>query len=96
MHHTTVSTVKDVHSNVQHLLAWVTGPKENVFLFIACIASVSNRVIAGKLEREQKKKGGLPRNSFVFALVLTFSTNPRGKACDEDDHFQNLQCICCE
>ena len=28
----------------------------NPFVRLACVASVSNRVIAGKLEREQKKK----------------------------------------
>ena len=77
MHHTAVSTVQDVHSNVQRRLAWVAGAKGTVFVFIACIASVSNRVIARKLEREQKK-GGLPRHSFVFALVPTFSTNSFG------------------
>ena len=36
---------------------------------IACVASVSNRVIARKLEREPKKK---PRHSFFSALVPTF------------------------
>ena len=58
-------------------------------VMLACVASVSNRVIARKLEREQKKVGGggekriplpLPRHSF-FALVPTFSTNSRGNAC---------------
>ena len=95
MHHSAVSTVKDVHSNVQRRLAWVAGTKGTVFDFVACIASVSNRVIARKLEREQKK-GGVPRPSFVFALVPTFSTNTLGNACDVGYHFQNVQCICCE
>ena len=95
MHHTAVSAVKDLHSNVQHRLAWVAGTKGTVFVFIACIASVSNRVIARKLEREQKK-GGLSRHSFVFVLVPTFSMNSRGNAYDAGYHFQNLQCICCE
>ena len=75
MHHTAVSTVKDI--NVQRRLAWVAGAKETVFVFIACIESVSNRVIARTLEREQQK-GELPRHSFVFALVPTFSTNSFG------------------
>ena len=95
MHHIAVSTVKDVQSNVQRRLARVAGSKGTVFVFIACIASVSNRVIAGKLELELKN-GGLPRNSLVFALVPTFSTNLRGNACDAGYHFQNVQCICCE
>ena len=94
MHHTAVSTVKDVQSNVQRRLAWVAGTKGAVFDFVACIASVSNRVIARKLEREQKK-GGVPR-PFVFALVPTFSTKSLGNICDVGYHFQNVQCICCE
>ena len=58
---------------------------------LACVASVSNRVIARKLEREQKKKveGGVGGESFpspspvipFFVLVPTFSTNSRGNAC---------------
>ena len=44
---------------------------------IACVASVSNLVIARKLERKQKKKGGrgsffplpLPRHSLFFFLL---------------------------
>ena len=31
MHHTAVSTVKDVDSNVQRRLAWVAGAKGTVF-----------------------------------------------------------------
>ena len=92
MHHTAVSTVTCKDINVQRRLAWVAGAKGTVFVFIACIASVSNRVIARKLEREQQK-GGLPRPSFVFALVPTFSTNSRANACDVGYHFQNLQGI---
>ena len=71
VHHTAVSTVKDVHSNVQRRLAWVAGTKGTVFVFISCITSVSNRVIVRTLEREQKK-GGLPGHSFVFALIPNF------------------------
>ena len=56
---------------------------------LACVASVSNRVTARKLEREQKKKkveflhSPPPPPSFLlfFALVPTFSTNSRGSAC---------------
>ena len=57
-------------------------------LYLACVASVSNRVIARKLERKQKKKkrvqssycakvraDPLPRHSFFFALVPVFETN---------------------
>ena len=37
---------------------------------LACVASVSNRVIARKLEREQKKKGGRGRGRGVIPLPL--------------------------
>ena len=42
---------------------------------LACVAGVSNRVIARKLEREQKKKvegggGGEKRKSFIHSLPL--------------------------
>ena len=63
----------------------------------AGVASISNRVIARKLERQQKKMkegggGGDKRFPFLpissrfipdifFALVPTFSTNSRGNAC---------------
>ena len=67
----------------------------NVVSRLACVASVSNRVIARKLERkvEEGEVGGggrrgsffplpLPRqSSFFFALVPTFLTNSRGNAC---------------
>ena len=59
---------------------------------LACVASVSNRVIARKLEREQKKKRwkgegegshSTPPSPVIpfFVLVPTFSTNSRGNAC---------------
>ena len=57
---------------------------------LSCVASVSDRVIARKLEREQKKDGRRGRGAhstppppkfLFFALVPTFSTNSRGKAC---------------
>ena len=62
---------------------------------LACVAGVSNRVIARKLEREQKKKvegggGGEKRKSFIpspspvipfFFALVPFSTNSRGNAC---------------
>ena len=45
-------------------------------MFLACVASVSNRVIARKLEREQKNKQTnklnplpLPRHSLFFYLL---------------------------
>ena len=58
---------------------------------LACVASVSSRVIARKLEREQKKMEGgvgrekrkrLPANPFIpfFALVPILWTNSRGNA----------------
>ena len=65
-------------------------------LFLACVASVSNRVIARKLEWEQKKRWKrdwegrrgsffplpLPRHSFFL-----LSTNSRGNACYEGYSF---------
>ena len=56
-------------------------------LRLACVASVSNRVTARKLEREQKGEGSfiplpLPRPFFFFLLSSQqFSTNSRGNAC---------------
>ena len=54
-------------------------------VILACVASVSNRVIARTLEQEPTKKGvpSAPPPSFLFsfALVPTFSTNSRGNAC---------------
>ena len=64
-------------------------------LHSACVASVSNRVIARKLERKQKKKkrfqssycakvraDPLPRHSFFFLLLSQFSRRTsRGNAC---------------
>ena len=51
-----------------------------VVLLIACVASVSNRVIARTLERKQKK---VPRHSFFFAPVLSQLSRrtSRGNAC---------------
>ena len=70
---------------------WNVSNRINGTLFVAYVASVSSRVIARKLEREQKKKEGgggrvpsLPSPSpFIpfFALVPVFSTNSRGTAC---------------
>ena len=63
-------------------------------LHLACVARVSNRVIARKLERKQKKKrvqssycakvraDPLPRHSFFFLLSSQFSRRTsRGNAC---------------
>ena len=48
---------------------------------IACVASVSNRVIARKLERKQNKGSfvplPLPRHSFFFCSYPTFRDEPR-------------------
>ena len=48
--------------------------------YVACVASVSNRVIARKLEREQKK-GSFPSPSpvihFVFCSCPSFLDEPR-------------------
>ena len=54
---------------------------------IACVASVSSRVIARNLEREQKKKwkgegegrGGNPPPSFLFLLSFQFSRGTRAE-----------------
>ena len=60
---------------------------------LACLASVSNRVIARKLERKRKikrcKREGEGRRCSFFPLplpchsffLLSFSTNSRGNAC---------------
>ena len=53
-----------------------------VRLHIACVASVSNRVIARKLEQKQKKKGSffplpLSRHSFFFRSCPSFLDEPR-------------------
>ena len=49
--------------------------------FVACVASVSNRVIARKLERKQKKKGSFPSPSpvihFFFCSCTSFLDEPR-------------------
>ena len=74
MHHTAVSTVKDVQSNVQRRLAWVAGTKGTVFDFVACIASVSNQVIARKLEREQKKAESPVLHLFLLLSQLSRRT----------------------
>ena len=45
---------------------------------LACVASVSNRVIARKLERKQKKGPlPLPRHSFFFCSCPSFLDEPR-------------------
>ena len=91
-----IQTIRDVMLYLQHftfhwkLLGLVSrieksGTGDNNFgkwrgTFLACVASVSNRVIARKLERKQKKrlKGSfvplpLPRHYFFFfALVPAF------------------------
>ena len=43
-------------------------------LSVACVAMVSSRVLARKLERGEKKW-------LFFAVVPIFSTNSRGNAC---------------
>ena len=50
-------------------------------VILACVESVSNRVIARK--RAKKKVSPPPPQSFLFcfALIPTFSTNSRGNAC---------------
>ena len=50
-------------------------------MVVACVASVSNRVIARKLERKQKKGSfiplPLPRHSFFFCSCPSFLDEPR-------------------
>ena len=48
-----------------------------VLILIACVASVSNRVIARKLERKQKKPLPLPRHSFFLSSCPSFLDEPR-------------------
>ena len=50
---------------------------------VACVASVSNRVIARKLEREH--------SFFFFALVPTFSTNSRGNAATQANYEEGVR-----
>ena len=54
--------------------------------YVACVASVSNRVIARKLEREQKKVRSPPPPPpplfiLFFALVQLSRRTSRGNAC---------------
>ena len=60
-------------------------PHNKSALGIACVASVSNRVIAQKLERKQKKNSffplPLPRHSFFFLLSQLSRRTSRGNAC---------------
>ena len=58
---------------------------------IACVASVSNRVIARKLEREPKKE----TPSFLFFLLSyqLLSTNSRGNACYAGYYSDSSLCI---
>ena len=82
----------EVISSLFFAFDWNVSKRIKGTLFVACAASVSSRVIARKLKREQKKKmeggGGrvpsLPSPSpFIpfFALVPVFSTNSHGTAC---------------
>ena len=43
---------------------------------LACVAGVSNRVIARKLEREQKKKGGRGRGRGEEEIIHSFPPPP--------------------
>ena len=66
---------------LEKALFWISSLDvliHRLFEGVACVASVSNRVIARKLER---KRSPSPVISFFFALVPTFSTNSRGNAC---------------
>ena len=83
MHHTAVSTVKHVHSNVQRRLAWMAGAKGTVLVFIACIASVSNRVKWRELSNGGKNQN--PKKS------LGLQTKPK-KIPGPKFNPQKLQC----
>ena len=81
------------------LLTWkssgnsIDTTEKSALKLVACLASVSNRVMARKLEREQKTKrwkgegegrrGTLPSPVIPFFLLSSqlFSTNSRGNAC---------------
>ena len=65
-----MATTKSVTDHLRNVFETVNEPP-----YLACVASVSNRVIARKLERKQKKNFPLPllRHSFFFfALVPAF------------------------
>ena len=62
-----MATTKSVTDHLRNVFETVNEPP-----YLACVASVFNRVIARKLERKQKKLR-LPRHSFFFfALVPAF------------------------
>ena len=56
-----------------------------LFLLLACVASVSNGVIARKLEREQKKKGGFPSTppSFRHFFLKKLLSQLSRRTCEE-------------
>ena len=57
---------------------WRDPPKLGMFQCLACVASVSSRVIARKLEREQKKSLPPPPSCF-FLLSSQLSRRTRAE-----------------
>ena len=67
-----MATTKSVTDHLRNVFETVNEPP-----YLACVASVSNRVIARKLERKQKKLP-LPRHSFFFFCSCpSFLEEPR-------------------
>ena len=78
-----MATTKSVTDHLRNVFETVNEPP-----YLACVASVSNRVIARKLERKQRKGWSsfvplpLPRHSFFFLLLSQLSRRTsRGNAC---------------
>ena len=72
-----MATTKSVTDHLRNVFETVNEPP-----YLACVASVSNRVIARKLERKQKKKP--PPPSFIFFFLLLSQLSRRtslGNAC---------------
>ena len=65
-----------IRTNETYSQSSITHP----LIILACVASVTNRAIVGKLEQELKK-------GIFFALVPTFSTNSHGNACYTGYHY---------
>ena len=70
-----MATTKSVTDHLRNVFETVNEPP-----YLACAASVSNRVIARKLERKQKKLP-LPRHSFFLLLSQLSKRTSRGNAC---------------
>ena len=62
-----MATTKSVTDHLRNVFETVNEPP-----YLACVASVSNRVIERKLERKQKNSPSPVIHFFFFALVPAF------------------------